>query len=134
MTASRLSHAWPQPAAQHLHLLRDLLERLNRVTAGAGAPALRDAIGVIDGIAFQARLLALNAAVDAARAGDQDRGAAAAAAGVGSLAQRCDEAAREVRAAVDAPRRAEAALAALAVALRQVSELAGHIEPGAWRH
>ena len=63
--------------------------------------AINEAITVIDQIAFQTNILSLNAAVEAATAGEAGRGFAVVAAEVRNLASRSAEAAREIKLLVE---------------------------------
>ncbi len=91
--ASEVATRGGEVVRQVVHTMKDINESSRRIA---------DIISVIDGIAFQTNILALNAAVEAARAGEQGRGFAVVASEVRSLAGRSAEAAKEIKALIDA--------------------------------
>jgi methyl-accepting chemotaxis protein len=76
-------------------VVRQAVEAID--TIAKSSQQISQIIGVIDEIAFQINLIALNAGVEAARAGDAGRGFAVVASEVRALAQRSAEAAKEIK-------------------------------------
>ncbi len=83
-------------------VVREAVAAMNGIEASSAQ--ITQIIGVIDEIAFQTSLLALNAGVEAARAGDAGRGFAVVASEVRALAQRSAGAAKEIKGLIAASR------------------------------
>ncbi len=93
MNASTVAVQGGEVVGQVVETMKDINDSSRKIS---------DIISVIDGIAFQTNILALNAAVEAARAGEQGRGFAVVASEVRSLAGRSAEAAKEIKALINA--------------------------------
>ncbi|MBV8469290.1 MAG: MCP four helix bundle domain-containing protein [Pelomonas sp.] len=98
--ASALALGASEIAAKGGQVVTDVIETMKEINGSSRR--ITEIIGVIDGIAFQTNILSLNAAVEAARAGEQGRGFAVVATEVRSLAQRSADAAREIKALINA--------------------------------
>ena len=96
---SENSLASGQKAQRGLDSMKEIEKEIK--TANESTEAVGARINVIAEIANQTNILALNAAVEAARAGENGRGFAVVAAEVRKLAERSNEAAREIVSLVD---------------------------------
>ena len=108
------------------------------VEINSASSKISEIISTIDEIAFQTNLLAVNAAVEAARAGDEGRGFAVVASEVRSLAQRSAVAAKEIKVLIqDTLRKVEAGsalvnqsgetLQGIVGSVKQVTDIVGEI-------
>lgn len=114
----------------------EAVEAMGRV--GESAKGIDSVIEGLDKIAFQTRVLAMNAAVEAGRAGEAGRGFAVVADLVSALAMRSEEEAARARgqltatqadvaAAVEMVQKVDGALANISDDVAEVHELLGHI-------
>ena len=98
--ASAMASQAEQKASAGGQLIAEVAATVRSI--GESSRKIGEIIGVIDTIAFQTNMLALNASVEAARAGPQGRGFAVVAAEVRGLAGRCAEASSEIRKLIEA--------------------------------
>jgi methyl-accepting chemotaxis protein len=94
-----------------------LVQRMDALGVASGK--IGDIVSLIDGIAFQTNILALNASVEAARAGTLGRGFAVVAGEVRTLAQRAADAAQQIKRLIETSTSEVAASAKLADAAGQ---------------
>jgi len=105
--ASQLAAGSKDSALQGEDVVKNAITAMSEINAASAK--ISDIISTIDEIAFQTNLLAVNAAVEAARAGDEGRGFAVVASEVRSLAQRSALAAKEIKGLIqDSLRKVEA--------------------------
>lgn len=97
--AHELVNEASEVAAKGGAIVADVVTMMSSVNASA--EKITDIIRVIDNLAFQTNILALNASVEAARAGAQGRGFAVVATEVRNLAQRSATAAKEIKSLIE---------------------------------
>ena len=98
-TLQRLTTHLREDATVGSTAMHDSIQAMHTLEQSVGKVAEVNA--VIDDIAFQTNLLAINASIEAARAGDAGKGFSVVAGEIRQLANRCGEAAGEVRVLIE---------------------------------
>lgn len=105
---------------------RDAVAAMQHIEASSRR--IVDIVGLMDDLSFQTNLLSLNAAIEAARAGQEGKGFAVVAAEVRGLAQRSAQSAQEIRSLItDAAEKVSAGSALVDVSAKALDEIVQHV-------
>ncbi len=97
---AKLSQEISHKAEDGVKMVKNVVEKMSAIKGDS--EKISQITAMIDTIAFQTNILALNAAVEAARAGEQGRGFAVVASEVRVLSQKSAQAAKDIKALIDA--------------------------------
>jgi len=97
--ANRLADSASAVAGKGGNIVSEVVQTMGSIAESS--KKIADIISVMDGITFQTNILALNASVEAARAGQHGRGFAVVASEVRNLAQRSADASQEIKALIE---------------------------------